>query len=102
MRGITRTSEGTISLWSSGTSIRCDIGHVTTPCTDIPIGSNILQIAISNDRLTALISKFNAGSWIAKKRALVQARLDRVVVGVDDLVREDAVGIQISDLRFQR
>ena len=46
--------------------------------------------------LTAFITKLHAGGRVTKGSALVETRLDRVVVGVDDLVGENAVlGITI-------
>lgn len=40
------------------------------------------------ERRTALVSEFHTGGRVAKEGALRQASIGRVIVGVDNLVRE--------------
>ena len=46
--------------------------------------------------LTAFIAEFDTAGWVTKRSALVQAGLDCGVVRVDDLVRENAIGVEIT------
>ena len=43
--------------------------------------------------LTTLVAKFHTARRVPERCTLVQARLDGVVVGIDNLVGEDTIGV---------